>query len=100
MVAAGGRRREVEDVALGYAEVLQKLPGGVGKVGGSCAAEIGGEPFDCFVEGGVGLALLKKTNELLAQGGLLVSCVSRFFRGLCCCHWPMCLLYASRLDAK
>ncbi len=47
--------------------MLQKLPGGVGEVGWDGAAEIGGEIFDRFVEGGVGLATLKEGDELLAQ---------------------------------
>ena len=67
-----GGAREVEDVALGDAEVLEKLPGGVGEVGWNGAAEIGGKVFDGFVEGGVGLAAFKESEELLAQGGLLV----------------------------
>jgi hypothetical protein len=66
MVAAGGRRREVEDVALGDAQVLEKLPGGVGEFGWDGAAEVGGEIFYGIVEGGVGLAALKEVDQLLA----------------------------------
>ena len=69
LVAAGGWRGEVEDVALGDAEVLEELPGGVGEVCGYGASEIGGKVFDGFVEGGVGLAcLLEGRGAALVEG--------------------------------
>ncbi len=46
VVAAGGWRGEVEDVALGDAEMLEKLPGGVGEFGRDGAAEVGGKILD------------------------------------------------------
>src|SRR5271168_2112766 len=60
VVAAGGWCGEVEDVALGDTEVLEKLPGRVWEVGWDGAAEVGGEFLDGIVEGGVGLAALEK----------------------------------------
>jgi hypothetical protein len=55
MVATGGGRREVEDVALGDAQVLEELPGGVGQVGWNGATVLGREVSDGFVEGDVSL---------------------------------------------
>jgi hypothetical protein len=69
VVAAGGRRGEVEDVALGDADVFEELPGGVGKAVGDDSAEVGGEVFDGVVEGGVGLAAVEEGDELGAEGG-------------------------------
>jgi hypothetical protein len=66
VIATGGRRGEVEDVALGDAEVLEELPGRVGEIGWNGAAMFGGEIFDGFVEGGVGLAAAKESDELFA----------------------------------
>ena len=66
MVAAGGWRGEVENVALGDAEVLEKLPGGVGEVRRDGAAEVGGKILDGVVEGGVGLAAMEEVDQLLA----------------------------------
>jgi hypothetical protein len=66
VVAAGGWRGEVEDVALGDAEMLEKLPGGVGEIRRYGAAEIGGEIVDGLVEGGVCLAAMKEVDQLLA----------------------------------
>jgi hypothetical protein len=71
MVASGGRRGEVEDVALGDAKVFEKLPGGVGEVGRDGATEVGGEAFDGFVEGNVGLAAVKECEKLLPEFVLL-----------------------------
>jgi hypothetical protein len=65
VVAAGGRRREVEDIALGDAEMLEKLPGGVGKVRWDDAPEGGGKILDDFVEGGVGLTAMEEVDEML-----------------------------------
>jgi len=62
VVAAGGWRGEVEDVALGDAEVLEKLPGGVGKVLWDDAAKIGGEILDRIVEGRVRLTAVKEVD--------------------------------------
>ena len=62
LVAAGGWRGEVEDVALGDAEVLEKLPGGVGEMGRDGAAKIGWKAFHGVVEGGVSLASLQECN--------------------------------------
>jgi hypothetical protein len=82
MVAAGGWRGEVEDVAQGDAEVLEKLPGGVGEVGRDGAAEFGGEIFDGIVEGGVSLAALKEIDQLFAQRRVVVC--SRVPGFVCC----------------
>jgi hypothetical protein len=71
VVAAGGRRGEVEDVALSDAEVLDELPGGVGEIGWDGAAMCGREIFDGFVEADVGLASAEESDELLAEFGLL-----------------------------
>jgi hypothetical protein len=62
VVAAGGWRGEVEDVALGDAEVLEKLPGGVGKVRRDDSAKIGGEILDRIVEGSVRLTAVKEVD--------------------------------------
>jgi hypothetical protein len=56
----------VEDVALRDAEMLEKLPGGVGEVGYNGAAVVGGEIFDGIVEGGVRLTALQEVDQLLA----------------------------------
>jgi hypothetical protein len=79
MIAAGGRRGEVEDVALGDAEMFEKLPGGVREVGRDCAVEAGGEIFNSLIEGGVSLAFLKKIAQLFAQRRLFVCGVLRLF---------------------
>jgi hypothetical protein len=60
MVAAGGWRGEVENVALSDTKVLEKLPCGVRKAGGNGAAEGGGEILDDFVKGSVCLAAVKE----------------------------------------
>jgi hypothetical protein len=67
VVAAGGWRGEVEDVALGDTEVLEKLPGGVGQAVGDFAAKVGREILDCVVEGGVGLATFEEGEKLGAD---------------------------------
>jgi hypothetical protein len=64
LVAAGGWRGEVEDVALGDAEVLEELPGGVGQVGGDGGVVPGWEVLDGVVEAGVGLAAFEEGEEL------------------------------------
>jgi hypothetical protein len=66
VVAAGRGCGEVEDVALGDAEMLEKLPGRVRKICRNGTAEIGGEIFDGFVEGDVGLTAFKERGQLLA----------------------------------
>ena len=66
VVAAGGGRGEVEDVALGDAEMLEKLPGGVGELQWHDAAEVGGKILYDFVEGGVGLATVEEIDHVLA----------------------------------
>jgi hypothetical protein len=65
MVAAGRWGREIEDVALGDAEVLEKLPGGVGEIRRNRPSEIGGEILDSFVKGSVSLATMKQLDQLL-----------------------------------
>ena len=62
LVAASGWRREVQDVALGDAEVFEKLPGRVREVGWDSTAKFGGKVFQGVVEGDVGLAASKKSN--------------------------------------
>jgi len=71
MVAAGGRRGELEDVALGDAEVFEELPGGVREVGWDGGAMLGGKVFDGVVEGNVGLTAAEEFENLLAELGLL-----------------------------
>jgi len=62
VVAAGGWRGEVEDVALGDAEMLEKLPGGVGEVRRNGAAKVGGEILNGLIEGRVCLAAMKEVD--------------------------------------
>jgi len=66
MVAAGGWRGEVENVALGDAEMLEKLPGGVGEVRRDGATEAGRKTLDGLVEGGVCLTAMKDVDQLFA----------------------------------
>jgi hypothetical protein len=76
VIAARRWRGEAEDVALGDAEMLKELPGGVGEVGWNGGTEVGGEVLDGVVEGGVGLATFKQRDELLAQWCVLVGGVT------------------------
>lgn len=69
-VAAGGRGAELEDVALGDAEVFEDLPGGVWQVSGDGAVMFGGEVFDGGVEVGVGLAAGEQGEKLLDELGV------------------------------
>jgi hypothetical protein len=62
LVAAGGWRGEVQDVALSDAEVFEKLPGRVWEFGWYGTAKFGRKVFQRVVEGDVGLAAAKKGN--------------------------------------
>jgi hypothetical protein len=70
MVAAGGRRGELEDVPLGDAEMLEELPGGIGEIWWDGGAMLGRKIFDGVVEGGVGLASVEEIEDLFAEFGL------------------------------
>ena len=66
VIAASGGRGEVEDVALGDAEMLEKLPGGVGEVRRDGATEARRKTLDGLVEGGVCLTAMKEVDQLFA----------------------------------
>jgi hypothetical protein len=66
VVAAGGWRGEVEDIALGDTEVLEELPGGVGEILWDDATKIGGKILDGIVEGGVCLAAMEEVDQVFA----------------------------------
>ncbi len=92
MIAACGWRAEVEDVALGDAEMLEQLPGGVGEIGWHGAAMFDREIFDGFVEGDVGLASAEESKELFAQFG---RCIGFDSGGFGCAH-----RFPQQLDAS
>ncbi len=56
--------REVKDVALGDADVLEDLPGRVREVVPDLALKLWREAFRCFGEGGVGLLTFEELLEL------------------------------------
>ena len=63
-----GVAAEVEDVPLRDAEVLQQLPGGVGRARGLGGAQLGGPVGDDLVEADVGVAPVEQLDDVLPQG--------------------------------
>jgi len=62
-VVALGVVAEVEHVLLGYAEVLDDLPGGVGQALGDFAMQGGGKVFYGVFEGGVGVTAFEEGDK-------------------------------------
>ena len=66
VVATGGWRGEVENVALGDAKMFEKLPARVREVGWNGAPVGGRKVRDDIFEGGVGLTTVQKIDQLSA----------------------------------